>query len=369
MPRVDDITKSLLNEAWYWHTSQHWHKGEDPNEYLRHQNPTQWVRPFVQSVYDYLDNAIGEPNYEDIYAYIEEIGDKYTLQNSDSRLGQLIDTLRPTWKNLLSTAPSGYGLSDIPEVTVHALNLIRSVVWSHLPTNAEPRQLDLISDLANAPRLNHLDIITLNHDLLIESQLAKHGIEFDDGFDAPDGDIQFFSPSLFESPNSRVRLLKLHAGIDWFIVDRNGSARQFAKLNTADVEHPRDASNNMWRIVTGYPLFLSGRSSKEQAYTKRPYNELHSRVESTLSKCRIVVASGYGWLDNGVNKYVFDWLKEDISRRLVLLAEDRTALLEGPLLDVTLQRVGIDFHKQLVWHESWLGDTSLGDLEFVFSRA
>lgn len=80
-------------------------------------------------------------------------------------------------------------LNDLASLASEASAFIESVVASTLVC---PRAVgfDLVVALATDARIEQLNIVTLNHDTLVEQTLSDNGVTAVDGFGPPDGDIR-----------------------------------------------------------------------------------------------------------------------------------------------------------------------------------
>ena len=89
--------------------------------------------------------------------------------------------------------------------------------------------LDLIVQLAESPYVTSLNIVTLNHDLLVETLLSERAISFIDGFGEWDGDVRWYEPDKYLSV-AKVKILKLHGSIGWYPFAINGEEKM-GKIN------------------------------------------------------------------------------------------------------------------------------------------
>ena len=90
--------------------------------------------------------------------------------------------------------------------------LISQALLNH--ANDDLVRLKLISDAIAKYGAANVDVLTLNHDSLVEKLLADE-IPWTTGFDSAisqDGDVTNFSPDSFRD-KSRVRIVKLHGSI------------------------------------------------------------------------------------------------------------------------------------------------------------
>lgn len=99
--------------------------------------------------------------------------------------------------------------------------------------------LDLILELAQSDQIERLDIITLNHDTLVEQLLTENKIPFVDGFGEQDGSVRWFDDALFDAADARVRIVKPHGSVNWYSFLIDGRERP-AKLEGLDASGARD---------------------------------------------------------------------------------------------------------------------------------
>jgi hypothetical protein len=110
--------------------------------------------------------------------------------------------------------------------------MIESTVASLLYCT-DAKGLDLVSDLAMSDLVDELNIVTLNHDTLVEQVLAANGIDFSDGFGGPDGDVRWF-----EGGRSKVAQWELACN-PWedhdliFPRETSGKPMRYTSLNNA----------------------------------------------------------------------------------------------------------------------------------------
>lgn len=97
-----------------------------------------------------------------------------------------------------------------------ASDYIRCIVSDRLsgsPSKKVPGTMPALIELCEDRAGGTVDIFSLNHDRVVEAELAAAKIAFTDGFkEDPDGR---WDATAYDRPDPRVRLWKLHGGIDW----------------------------------------------------------------------------------------------------------------------------------------------------------
>jgi hypothetical protein len=199
-----------------------------------------------------------------------------------------------------------------------AWEFIQAVVVSLLSRN--PRKTDhlrLISEAWRDERVAELHVATLNHDRVIDIFLREGGIPYADGFEetseSADG-FRRFRPEVYERAG-RVRVLKLHGGVDWCV-------------RSPDIDDPW--ANEIGILTEPHGLGIEalllksmaiqiGTLNKVTNYTvSRHLSELQHRFLHSLDKSNLMVVSGYGFGDMGINARIMNWIYGRRGRRLVV---------------------------------------------------
>ena len=165
--------------------------------------------------------------------------------------------------------------------------------------------------LAAAAKISRLDIVTLNHDLLLERALGE---SYTDGFVEQDGDGLFYGPKGFE-PKHRIWLLKLHGSINWWRSNRTG--RYFIPSIESILECKDSTGEQL--SPEPRPVILIGSFNKLLDYRFGIFAELHFQFFQVLRKHTTIVMSGYSWNDIGINAWLSEWFASSPQKRLILL--------------------------------------------------
>ncbi len=218
--------------------------------------------------------------------------------------------------------------------------------------------LDLIADLANASWLDKLDVVTLNHDTLVEQELAEANLNFVDGFGARDGDIRWYNDAVYDAPGADRRLFKLHGSTNWYDF---GSPRRPAAFVGIDVSAAKDGSGQLLQRSSPRPRFLIG-LSKAVYYHLGLFADLHFRFLQLLHERDTILMSGYGWGDLVVNHRLLGWLERSKRNKIVLLHREPELLRSrSMMLDSAFD--SLVKSGQLVRVRKWLSEAPLDEIE------
>lgn len=329
MPMVDCITQQVferplrLAETQRYVSVQESESSEETTD-----NNVEKIRAFLKAIRDYAQPILQEGkyardvNYEDLLYLCRMIRNDQvdrvdTPTNPAIRpLSERIrddahssllespnqgDEHRHETKNLAYTAGEAAWL--ISGVVREALS--RAVDTNKVETSFQPL-LDALSD----EYVDRVTIITLNHDLLVEELLSRAGIPYTDGFGSPNGELQFFEPSLLFESSRKVKLIKPHGSINWYRVRRHDHTNNQERLALTSSDNPddfRDAQGQEYKADRPEPIILAG-SEKEEAYQADVYGEMIEAMLQALRQTNTVIESGFGWQDYGMRSILMRYL-------------------------------------------------------------
>ena len=131
----------------------------------------------------------GNTTYEDLYFLSQQLG-LWNIGLSDSSLTTpFMEALEKKAGDLLRGRTKIARLSDLASLGEQACWYIETVVADTL-RRGQPKGMDLLRELVGTNEIDRLEIVTLNHDTLVEQFLTSNGIEYADGFGAMDGDVR-----------------------------------------------------------------------------------------------------------------------------------------------------------------------------------
>ena len=213
--------------------------------------------------------------------------------------------------------------------------------------------------------MERLDIFTLNHDALVESQLALDRVHYTTGFENKQDGYRIFDPKWDTAP---VRILKLHGSLDW-------SYCEFTKEDGTHFEQTaifdRPAEGCLYQghsiKVRGDLQFLTGTTVKENSYGYDIIGDLFIKFREFSSDHRTIVFSGYGWGDKGINIRINQWLRDQPSNRAVILHEGDPALVTDKLFWQT-RWARYEAAGKVIILPHWLSDCNEEDLISIVAR-
>lgn len=298
--------------------------------------------------------------YEDIFFLCAQIKDWGRGWSDHCMTTPLMEAIVTRGGNLFLGRSRKARLNDAAKLAAAACDFIQLKIADILSASS-PTGLQLIVDLALMPAIDELNIVTLNHDTLVEQFLAANGIQFVDGFGDRDGDVRWYADDVYATSTAKVKLFKLHGSIDWYQFSVPGLvASRTAILLGSNPKLVADARGNQLSFLGPGPSFLSGQD-KAIAYQRGIYADIHHRFHELLRRCHVMVMSGYGWGDHGINCRLETWLDDPYRNKLVLLHPTPEDLTWRSLIVVTSFEAWVRAHR-LVHVRQWLCDLRGDDL-------
>jgi hypothetical protein len=297
-------------------------------------------------------------SYEDLYYLCDEISLFHWGLHNNAMIPAFMESLAEEFTPFLNANSKKDKLLEIGKHAQAAKIYINKAIIETLADPGIISGLDLIVELANAPEITSLNILTLNHDLLVEDLLIRNGIHFADGFGSADGDVRWFEPDTFLS-DSKVKLIKLHGSVDWysFLVD---GYEKVGKISIGNFKEPKNLSGKTLQFMYKSPNVLSG-LNKMKYYNYGMHTDIHYHFQRILYQNTIMIMSGYGWGDDPINNRLMTWLDKKRENRLILLHEKPDLLMERSMVfDRDYSNwVKLEKLKPIL---KWLCDTSLKEV-------
>jgi hypothetical protein len=287
------------------------------------------IKDYLQLLRDvacaYFEKRGGrDPNYEDIYYLAVQVRDVceghfgnpliYDVSNTI-----LEDTARLEEQRRKCCHKKALALAS--RVLWYAVIYIEGTVRALMdrdPTGTD--YLRLIADACRDPHVRAVHIVTLNHDRVIDTFLRQNDIQYADGFadetEAVDG-FRRFCPEVY-SRSGRVRVLKLHGGVDWTV---RWSPDDPWDRQISIVVDPgaRECLRPEGRVLDSLPIQV-GTYNKIMDYTLARYlSDLQCQFLRSLDASDLMVISGYSFGDEGVNARVTHWVYARRGRRVVVI--------------------------------------------------
>lgn len=358
-PSVGAITDQLFGKQWIGHTDGSFfpkpsdYEGE-PRDALRAQQFLQRIRDKIEP--QLLAREKRRAHYEDLFSAARQIVQDEMMEIPNPLIADFSATLRKGTADLFAAQHAHIDDNKFASLADRASILIQWAVAFGLHVAKTPQGMGLISEVAKS--VGDLDIFSLNHDPLIETQLKQDGVPFFDGFGNLNGDASIFDSNWPAAP--AVRLFKLHGSTNWYRI-RFPEWDQFARLHR-NVNEARDKEGNLLNLLDVTPIFLSGNMVKEQAYGYGLIGDHFVRFRDRLSTHRTLICCGYGWGDKGINIRLAQWLHDAKENRVVILHGDgeEAAAAAGfwTFRWERFRQIG-----KVVVIPKWLSDCTLDDLK------
>jgi hypothetical protein len=364
LPSVPQIMNRLQRSAFHVDEKGRFQRGKMRDLERKHDRVAQ-IRSFLRLLasLDKRDRKKAETvfrtttTYEDLSALCAEMRSWANGQNDNALTTPFLELVERKAGPILIGESRRARIKEICLLAYDSMRFIRMVVANAL-VNDKPVGLDLILELAESPRISQLDIVTLNHDTLVEHLLTRAGIGFVDGFSDADGDVRWYDDAVYDAA-ARVRLIKLHGSIDWYEFSRDGKTWP-AMLLSGDPATAKDGTGRVLQSWSPNPSFLTG-GQKEAWYQYGIYADLHYRFHDILRRADRIVMSGYGWGDIGISNQLDRWLGRSSDKRIILLYENPEALTDRS--KILAESYGMLVRRRkLIPVGRWMSDTSLSDI-------
>ncbi|NHZ87167.1 MAG: hypothetical protein GWP19_15055 [Planctomycetia bacterium] len=272
----------------------------------------------IDEFYSHM-NYEHECNYEDIYFVNRQICDSYLFEYENPAIIKLIKYLKKK-----------FDISDdeLKEISIETAQYIECVVWRMINREISVfDQFDIINHLIKNYSL--ISIMSLNHDLAIEKYLTCNNIEYDDGFEVRNRKLPEWRSFKNNDPN--LKLLKLHGSINWFSVQLRDSIKRNTIMRVPNNIYPERLYevHNSIDIGIGRPELLIGTFNKMWGYLSGIFEEQYFAFINSLSSTSIVLVSGYGFGDKGINTKLHNWLNSTHSSKMIIIHPNKRNLVNN----------------------------------------
>lgn len=372
LPNVHQITDSILNDAWHSDTDENFYPGPETNPAFQRYNWINKIQTFLRLLKKVADGYYalrprGQANYEDLYYMTEQIKDDKRYEIDNPMIEMSVKEIKEQTRDLCTPFDNH---PDTEEVTLEKISnrscdFIQCAVWCKLSTTNQPQGLELILELAQSEKIEKLDIFSLNHDILIETLFSTNYINYIDGFKESEEELRIFDPSLYEREN-KIRLFKLHGSINWFywrINDKLGEIDTYGICTSRELGLCKDAQGNYIKSIGAKPIFLAGTYNKIFAYSSGIFSDIYYWFHKLLKEHNIIIMSGYGWNDKGINARLMNWIGRSFDKHLYLLHENP----EEDIRDKSKSAMGYRYNKlvedgRLIPIKKWLSNMGMEEL-------
>lgn len=372
LPDTKGITDKLLYGQWHSEKDLNYYSGK-PNPYFDESDISPKIQKFLRYIKEYADEylrprLIDESNYETIYYIVKQLYDELYIEADNPLIGPFIDHLYKEFD--IPNNPDFTELEnpiEFKDFCSNSVNFINCVIWHSVYTDNTPIGFDLLSEIIKSDGIGKIDIATLNHDLIIEKFLYNNNFNFTDAFSEPNGDFCYFNPDLYISSENKVRLFKLHGSIDWhrlrdYDKEKKWTTDFYIKLVGKSPSCVYDKERTfIGDTLSNYPIFLTGTMNKLSDYNFGIIRAIHLRFDEILFQHNVLIMSGYGWNDKGINGRLMEWILSSGEKKIILLHEDPESIKKSRS---SMWHRYDDLVKwgRLIPVKKWMSDTKLEDI-------
>lgn len=326
IPKVDEITNIVLSGKNINRESGSCYQFNSTDNALISENNQQYIVNNVNLCNELSENInefyniMNRPhkcNYEDIYYVNRQILDSYRFEFENPAILELLKYLKRKLK-ITDTE-----LWDISRENSNYIKWIVSNLINKEISNYD--QFNILNPLIE--KYNLKTIISLNHDLVIEKFFQSSSIIYNDGFCILNRKLPEWIG--FSETNSELMLLKLHGTVNWFSATTNGS-----NGHSIIVKIPRNTDpdrlyeiDRTIDINSGRPEILIGTFNKMWGYLHGIFEEQYFAFKNCLLNTDILIISGYGFGDKGINTKLGNWLDSDISKKMLIIHPNKRNLV------------------------------------------
>ena len=334
MPMCDKITSELFTRQWHRHTDGLFYPGPGglkPDGLDIAASVQAFLGVLRKSASAYLaSRKAGSDNYEHLFSLAQIIEDELAGESHNPALGDFVERIgRETETLAKSFSAASWSVTRNDQLASLAREcqvFIESVVRTQLGADTKPVGYRAFASLLHeVGRFEHIDVVTLNHDLLLDRVMDLESVPYVDGFSTRDGEIRFFDDHAI-SAHERIHLIKPHGAINWhsFRQRPNDSSSDRHGIPDSGVSawYAKNGSGNRFDNLNGNPVFLTG-INKAVRYSTGIFGKQVSWFRHSLEQTKRVVCSGYGWRDDGMNDLLFELLYAARDHRLVVLHDGK----------------------------------------------
>lgn len=311
-------------------------------------------------------------NYEELYYLASQIYDSETGEFDNPAVGAVSEKVRDKlFLEILKPFPENMDQWDLLKVASEAVDYIVDVVHTMLTqTGKDTKHLNSLKDAILDDELKSIDIFTLNHDTMIEECLRSNDIPFTDGFGTETHGARWWEPKLFDTPASKVRLMKLHGSVDWYWMETKPDGAGLGNLGiplNGDHWHVINPQGQSVMSLRHRPMILTGTFNKLMQYSTIFFADLHYHFHHSLQKINHIVISGYSFGDKGINTKIAEWLLSSEDKRMIVVHQDERSLKENARRLISKNWDSWKNEGELILIPKWIEDTSWKEIKNIIN--
>ncbi|WP_206754010.1 SIR2 family protein [Lentimonas sp. CC8] len=312
-------------------------------------------------------------NYESLYSLAQRISEFEVGKLKDASMVRFRDYVyRETasfWAYYKRAAVSGG--QPFGAIASKACEYIEKCVRRLLDPLDAPKGLELIPSLIDKYGAGNVDVLTLNHDRLVEILLKSRGIPYTTGFDSQesnDRQVDFYDDTAFDDEKC-VRIVKLHGCVSWWKFGKRMSDGNYLYdwgiVNDPEVHgwEAIDRDEEKFSCPTHEEPVTTGNTTKTEAYTRGITGEMYLQARRLLKEHDRIISSGYGFGDDGFNHMLAEWSRRMPKKKMLLLYNTSEVPLEQGCWFWPEDWKSNHSDGWFKHHPQWLSATSCSDVE------
>ncbi len=315
----------------------------------------------------YADNKLNQiPNYEDFYYYVRQMHDEIYGEQENSIVFKYIQTIKSNKAICLKAKNKLFNDFKFEDLINETMTYINNIVTRMLyQPKDDISYLKLFQSLNTDEEIESSDFFSLNHDLLLEKYFSENKINFCDGFDERKGDIRNFNIRLYDSEN-KLKLYKLHGSIDWHKYreeNKDWRGDFIGKPVIDDIHHTKDENGKFINPIDNKSKILIGTFNKLIDYNSGIFSDLFHLFSSKLKQNNLLIISGYGFSDKGINTKIMEWYYTNDENKILLIHKNSNSLKEKARGAVSNKWDLWIKEKRLIIIEKWFQDVIWEELK------
>lgn len=285
-------------------------------------DPARFLEIILKELVEHHDScAKPVPNYEHVYDLANELSKVWHKDHASTLAVALTRRFSQEYPYEFTQFVDNYDLGqDMASTNIKwAIELYVSEILFEKEREANLKALDWLVHACEDSEMDVRDVITLNHDNILENLFLKNEIPIITGFEIKNEHGLRWDNRMLDNSFPPLRILKLHGSIDWHRPKRDKS-KFFPDVYQYIYKDREDFAIFLQRRLE--PFFLTGAMNKTSEYTQGIFWELLIRFEESLRRSDLLIVCGYSFGDQGINHIIFNWLDQTLGNRVLTLTDE-----------------------------------------------
>lgn len=347
---VNEITQLLLDDHWFRHTDEKYYISNSMLCKSVYDN-VEMIQDFIRELIQFYksDNQKKDVNYENIYfminSYLMELKNNNIITNTS--LGNILSKINN------SERYDSINYRFLQDVLV----FIKCVVYNALSKDFAPKGLNIIAEIINRKELyNAIHIGTLNHDIVLEKFFEECKVKYNDGYLKEKNEL---IPRFKTKTKQNINIYKLHGSLNWKLMH---DQKKYYLIKSDQILTNLRLSNSL-NLTKDMCEILLGGLDKAVEYFNIPYIEILYRFIDSIFKSELLIISGYGWKDIGVNNILMNWLYYKPKNKFILLYKN-DSVGSNSFTDIVkeIKKNELTEKGKIIHLDKWLSEVEMKDI-------